>query len=217
MSKNNELALGIKYKWSPERPTDVYYYENNERKYQPIDSDETKIDIYKDKINGWFFNYGDNLLNDNNSGFILLQISIGQIEGWQQYKRGESSYGKSAKFFKEGLKEVFDMKNNDHDTELEKFYKEVRCGLFHDGFTKNRVFIDNDFKNPIEFYEDHILISPRKFYKRVKEKINEYINDLSNKNSSSYQININNFRKEWNRRSRTSQWIFYLIEERKLK
>ena len=75
------------------------------------DDINTKITVYEDRVKEWFLNIGDRLKQDNESGFVILQIAIAYIEGNQQLRRGSSSKRKSEKFFIEAMKRIFSLSN----------------------------------------------------------------------------------------------------------
>ena len=94
----------------------------------------------------------------HDAGFVVLQIATAQIEGIEQYRRGKSSRNRSQGFFCDGLKRIFSLTAKD-DTWLCEFYDLCRCGLLHDGMTRGRVIIENDFPLPLEYKDNCILVS----------------------------------------------------------
>ncbi len=162
------------------------------------DSLDTKILVYEDRVAGWFFRYGKHLQMHHDAGFIVLQVALAQIEGIEQYRRGQSSENKSGLFFRKGLKRIFGLDESSDDW-LKDFYTLVRCGLFHDGMTRRQVWIENRFDAPLAYDGAHIQISPNKFLDAVIEDFTHYIAELKN------PLNVDlreAFRRKWDLRCR---------------
>jgi len=146
---------------------------------RPIASLDTKILVFQDRVKGWFLDIARGLCEkDGNSGYIVLQIAASQIEGTQQYFEGTSSEGQSKKAFVRGMKRVFGPQAMGHDALLEDFYSRVRCGLFHDGFTKANVGISWGVGFPVSFGGGGIMVNPRMFLAAVDASVEEYVKQL---------------------------------------
>ena len=188
------------------------YDRRNNQKYD-IDDIDTKIMIYEDMVKTWFLDVAKYLtirnkvnhsynedFDTNEAGFVILQIAISYIEGNQQYRKGSSSEGRthrksnSSIFFIEGLRRIFSLKEKDEKT-LDTFYRQVRCGLFHDGMTRKLVMIDGRYNEPIELSAKSIKINPYKFLKCIEIDFEKYIRDL--KRDAKLQ---KKFLKFWNER-----------------
>ena len=160
------------------------YDEKSNRHLAPLNEDD-KILIYERQVKEWFLNRASRLLRGKRNNFIVFMIAISYIEGVEQYKRGESSepdrgnriQGRSKEFFRDSIKKIFNLSEDDNT--LDDFYSQVRCGLFHNGMTKDKVIINNGFQNPIDFSEqDKIKINPKLFLSKVKDDFKSYIRQL---------------------------------------
>lgn len=155
----------------------------------------TKIEVYEDRVKEWFLDIGKRLKQNNEAGFVILQIALSYIEGNQQYREGESSEGKSKKFFKEGLKRIFLHIQQAQNIEviLDDFYKQVRCGLFHTGITGQNVTISGNFPNDLEIIDHEIKINSHKFLDAIINDFERYINQLKDSNNISLRKNFEKF------------------------
>ena len=156
----------------------------------------TKISVYEDRVKEWFFNIAEKLKSDNETGFVILQIGLSYIEGNQQYRLGKPSHRDSRLFFKNAMKRIFPeiSQIKDIDVILDKFYDQVRCGLFHDGMTKSLVTISGEFNLPLEIANGDIKVNPHKFLDRIIEDLSNYISDLKDVNNTEL---IKNFALRW--------------------
>ena len=152
----------------------------------------TKILVYEDRVKEWFFEVGKRLKRDNEAGFVILQIALSYIEGNQQYRRGESSDRNSREFFKEGIKQIFPELNQitNVDSMLNSFYKQVRCGLFHDGITGRFVTISGNFPEALEISDTEIKINPHKFLDKIIEDFDNYVSLLKDGGNSTLRNNF---------------------------
>ena len=78
-----------------------------------------------------------------------------------------------------------------YNSPLKVFYKQVRCGLFHDGITGKNVLISGSYPEAVIVDNDKICINPHEFLDKVKEDFSNYIADLKNKRKPE----IDNFEK----------------------
>ena len=156
---------------------EVYDKRKKNNKKLDLNDVKTKIKIYSDRVGGWFLKIGENLKKNNEAGFVILSIAIAYIEGNQQFREGKLSENNSKKFFIKGLRRIFDKENVSEDI-LKDYYKQVRCGLFHDGITKSNVLISGDFQEPLRYINGIIKINPHKFLDKIKEDFQRYVNDL---------------------------------------
>ena len=141
---------------------------------------DDKITIYERQVKGWFLNHATLLKNEEFTGFIILMLGISYIEGVEQYREGQSSHNGSRRFFKNGIKRIFNL-NNVPEYKLNSFYDHARCGLFHTGMTGDKVIINSTFKEIIDFSNDDMIkINQKKFTNKIIKDFNDYIKDLKN-------------------------------------
>ncbi len=158
----------------------VYDERNPSKKLDPNDV-ETQIDIYENSTRYWFFNVAERLKQDNEAGFVVLQLAISYIESIEQYKTGKSSNNDSKSFFSNSLKKIFPEIKFTKEI-LDHIYDEVRSGLVHNAITKKDVVISTKFQDTIKIENKNILINPHKFLDRIIYDFEEYIKKLRNEN-----------------------------------
>jgi hypothetical protein len=159
----------------------------------PEDVDD-KIYIYERQVKKWFLERATRIKEGEHTGFVVLMIGVSYIEGVQQYIEGERSGTRknlSGACFVRCLRRIFKLRDVP-DSRLRSFCDQVRCGLFHDGMTREQVVIRSnrsrqiiDFSKPDEIWIDH-----KKFIARIKDDFNQYILDLKNKNKKRLRDNF---------------------------
>lgn len=144
--------------------------------YDPEDIN-VKIEIYEDRVKEWFLEIAERLKKDNEAGFVILQIGVSYIEGNQQLREGKTSKRQSEKFFIKGMRRIFDKEDVPEEV-ISHFYKQVRCGLFHNGMTGEKVFISGQLPKAISVQNNVIYINPHKFLDKIKEDLERYVREL---------------------------------------
>ena len=168
----------------------IVFDERTQRNLDPNDIDD-KITIYERQVKEWFLNRASRFLRGNKNGFIVLMLSISYIEGVEQYRQGTDSNRNSRNFFTRGLRRIFGLANVTN-TELDDFYIQVRCGLFHNGMTQSKVIINRNYNDPIDFSEaDTIKINQKEFLRIIRIDFKEYLRDLREPNNIQLRNNFN--------------------------
>jgi hypothetical protein len=92
--------------------------------------------------------------------------------------------------FAAGIKRIFALPNVT-DMKLFDLYKQLRCGLFHNGMIGDKIVLKYLINDAIVFsYNGTIDINPKKFLAAVIQDFNQYINDLKNVNNIELRNNF---------------------------
>lgn len=169
---------------------------------------EDRIDVYEDRIKGWFLNHARSLLAAPNSELAVLQLSLAYFEGYAIYRNGSDSKGRSKKFFRQAFMEVFPHSRrgtvqgiDPSPDAIEKLpsllYEEARCGLFHDGMIRHSIVLASS-SAPISVSAHKItgevgaiVIDPRKFLEAVEAHFTAYTAKLRDRNNAELRANFN--------------------------
>lgn len=186
--QKHEAYISKDYRWERKNDEIILINTRTNRECDPDDIN-VKISIYENRVIGWFLDQADLLKQYGHTGFVILQIGVSYIEGNQQFREGKTSKKQSKGFFIKGMRRIF---NKEHVSKqvLSDFYEQVRCGLFHDGMTKEKVLISCDFVEPISIHHDVIYIHPHWFLDKVKEDFHKYILDLKNSKNKAMRANF---------------------------
>ncbi len=171
---------------------------------------DDKIRVFEDQVRGWKLNIAEEAIARNgDAGFAVMDIVTsyfeligtcikgpGQKKTVPDKKKGgtkQVDFG-SGDYFRAGMMEVFDeLAKADPalvDRLLRAFYKDVRCGLYHQAMTRNGVLLSGNVTGPVVFQDDKaagtttaILINPKRFVARLQAHLKDYvalISDTSN-------------------------------------
>lgn len=154
----------------------------------PLDEIGTKIRIYEDRVNGWFFDHAH--AAGDGSGYVVLQIAVSQVEGLEQFRQGKSTpRGKAGEWFKRSLCRIPNLGTTNADA-ITTFYTAVRCGLFHTGFTNGPVFTSPEFDKAIDLVDGLVMVNPQMFLRCVEDAIKQYIRDLMDEENRDLRRNF---------------------------
>jgi len=168
--------------WLDIHNTPKVFDKRNNVELDPTNLDD-KIIIYERQVSDWFLKPASDLIRykNKNKGFIVLMICLSYIEGVEQYIQGvPSQRGGSRFFFVTSMERIYPNKFQPH--ELEDFYSEARCGLFHNGMVKERIIINNRFSESLEFVNTDIRVNPKKFLEDITNDFHNYLNNLQANN-----------------------------------
>jgi hypothetical protein len=154
----------------------------------------TKIEIYRARVLGWFLNIAKDLVANGVSAgdYIAVMVALSHIEGLEQFREGkETPRSSSGKWFKKGASRIFPEQTEDV---LERLWKETRCGLFHAGFPNGKIYLSHDRESAIEADGEKIFINPKGFVNKVTCNFICYIEELRDVKNTNLR---SNFEKLW--------------------
>ena len=96
----------------------------------------------------------------------------------------------SGKYFKEGVKDIFNFNTIDPketDMLLDLLWVGIRCGLYHTGQTKGRVFISGNPKETFQLATEDkvIIVNPHNLVDVLIEHVSSYRDRLLNEGENS--------------------------------
>ena len=191
-----ERALSLHYKTNDENEGYVWDSRDPAKELLPLSDIDTKILIYEDRVKHWFLDYAKKLLDFKHADFIVLAIIFSQIEGMAKLLKGTSTKKQQPRtLFMDGLKKIVGMHESGDNKLPKKFYDIVRCGLFHDGFTKKGVGITRDIQKSTDIdTKNNILINPQLLLESFEKYFSEYIKKLQDKRN---REDRSNFKDTW--------------------
>jgi len=168
---------------------------------------EDKIDVYEDRLKGWFLKPARSLLSEPNSELAVLQLALGYFEGYAIYRKGTDSRARSKEFFRQAFLEVFphskrakhlglDPTPIDLSKLVNVLYEDARCGLFHDGMIRHRIVLAPS-SAPISVASHKttrdisaIVIDPSKFLNAIEAHFKDYLSKLRDPNNKELRANF---------------------------
>jgi hypothetical protein len=181
---------------------------------------EDKIDVFEDQITGLLLQHAEALCAARYTerayaGYAVLAIVSSYFEAIESYHSGESSEGKSKRFFRRGFLRVFPdlpatLQSQGHSSPAQlaedvadEVYDQLRCGLFHEALVKHRLILRDDTA-PLGFMIGKakgdvcsIVADPPKFVSAIKEHFRVYMAALRNPAETTLRAN---FEREFDRR-----------------
>ena len=162
------------------------------------------VDVFEDKVNGWYLNWASEIGKDQHAGYAVLLIAFSYFEGITIFRNGKSNGSKND--FIEGVKRIFgeDFDNSgiSHDAAITFLYQEGRCGFYHSGFARKGIILEDG--EPILRIKAEdinggeliaVRIDRRKFLAKIIGDFRIYISTLRLKSD---MLLCENFKKSWN-------------------
>ncbi len=149
-----------------------YSIKHNSDDYPDPDSWDInlKIEIFEWRVKGWMLNVAKRLvLSDSAAGYAALSIVLSYFELVSLYYKGETKdlCGEETDLlpiedFKNGFKLVVEQLTwpKPSHTTLKRLYHYLRCGLYHDGMARWRVWVSRDLTEVYTVGEGIITINP---------------------------------------------------------
>ena len=145
-----------------------------------------KLEIFEAQMKGWLLDHADALASggyaaSQHAGISILALCLVYVESIVCFIEGKTSDKKSQAFFTDGLVAIFPESEAEIRTYSADFYREVRCGLLHQGMTRGKIGIRADEPVPIRFDHSGVgifqfaMINPLLFLKRVKQHFEGYL------------------------------------------
>jgi hypothetical protein len=181
---------------------------------------EDKIDVFEDQVAGLLLQHAEALCAERYAhrayaGAAVLSIVSSYFEAIESYYSGESSDGKSKRFFRSGFLRVFPdlpgtLQAQGHSSPAQlaehvadEVYDQLRCGLFHEGLVKHRLILRDDTA-PLGFMIGKakgdvggIVVDPPKFVSAIKNHFRVYMATIRNPAETTLRTN---FEREFDRR-----------------
>ena len=150
------------------------------------------IDVFEDSWRGYVFRPAETLLSHADGDVAAMTLVTSYFEAIAMYMTGESSEGKSKRFFVFGFSKCFKAKSDGVQVAAKEIYKHIRCGLAHTGMLTPRVHFSREGisaffvtypRNPdgslnLEAPAASIIVNPQRMYEGAIRHFEQYIMDL---------------------------------------
>ncbi len=155
------------------------------------------IDVLKDRVLNWLFEPAKKLIVEKDGSLGAFCLLLTYFEGIWTFFSGTDSKGKSKPYFRNAFLDVFS--SSDYPPELLRrvadiLYEDARCGFFHDGMLKDRIFLtelnqidilitlprNSDGNVDIDGQIKSILIDPKYFMAAIERYFIDYLLCLRN-------------------------------------
>jgi hypothetical protein len=146
------------------------------------------IDVFEDRIKKWLLEPAKYLVENETFQVAGFSILLTYFEGIWPYIQGQESKGQSKRFFIEAFADVFRPSCLPEEVikkTAKVLYDDARCGFFHDGMFRDRIFFKRLDKG--ELYVtvtkkkiDSILVDSRRFCNAIERHFCRFIATLRN-------------------------------------
>jgi hypothetical protein len=162
---------------------------------------ERKVDVFADQTQGWLLDQAKVLASSvlptgQHAGYAVLALCVVYVESIACFLKGASSDNKSREFFDFGLTHVFtDLNQTDLNAFSKEFYREVRCGLLHQGLPQGKISITRGAQSALAIVTDsttnalrHAVIDPWIFLMHVETHFSAYMQRMKDPNEAALRV-----------------------------
>ena len=111
------------------------------------------------------------------SAFAILSIVTNYFEMIEQFRIGQSSKGRSAEFFRNGVERVFPQ-SQVSAADADRLYSFMRCGMYHSAMPTDRCGLSRELSKPIVNDNGVILVNPALLVDALISHFKEYCEKL---------------------------------------
>ena len=145
--------------------------------FGPYPTLDQKILIFEDRELGWRFNIAEVVeKNSPAGGYAIISILFAYFEMVYQYSTGLSSKNGPGDAFRNGVRLVYPARTFT-DEQLKMVYDRVRCGMFHNGYTKFGTLISGGF-SALAIDNDTVLVNPHQLRADLLTHFRQYVATL---------------------------------------
>jgi hypothetical protein len=134
--------------------------------------------IVRDRLEGRFLRYADQILPDIHSGFVVLAIDCLVAETIQQFSEGIEYSKNPGGVFKRFLGRSQFRPYFTPETVREDFYSDIRCGLLHQAEAKNQWRVRRDQEKLLTRVGTGYVINVLLFHAAIKTTLDNYLSEL---------------------------------------
>ena len=174
---------------------------------------DDRIALFEDRVRGYFTTPARLLAKTYENSFFLILLVVSMcVELLEIFHQGQSSKGRSKRFFKDGFRRIFKPSRPDHmpkeqfeenmDKILDEVYYQIRSGLVHTGTTRSKVLVTSQIREPmnVDFNQstgkvERMQINPIMSLIAIEFYLSEYCTDLRNRDNAELR---EKFDQAWN-------------------
>jgi len=146
---------------------------------------EDVVEIFEDRMLGWLIEPANHLKSQQHAGFAILAIVLSYFEPIGQALEGTRKKGGPRKLFSRGLRAVFpDLAASESEALIGELYEQLRCGMFHDGLTREKVVISPASHYAFSIEKDEaeklkrVTVTPVNLMHHLEAHLREYTRQL---------------------------------------
>jgi hypothetical protein len=150
---------------------------------------DEKIRIFEDREYGWRLNVAESMDQIAHAGYGIISVLFPYFEMLEQFTTGQTSHNQSRAFFRRGVRRVYPQSQLT-DAQLDAIYDRVRCGMYHDGYTRFGTLISGNYPAAIAMEHDTVLINPGRLRYDLVTHFASYIEQLRDTANQAQRTNF---------------------------
>ena len=164
-------------------------------------SDDDIIVVFADRVDGWQLAIAEELLRQvedppaypamKHAGYALISVVFSYFEMIGQCVKATGSAPSPTADFVRGFRDVYPA-TAFTDPEIEVIYDRIRCGMFHNGYTKRGVYIDGDYTQTwdLDKANNVVKLNPHRLIRDLRAHFTSFVTRLENTANQRERANL---------------------------
>lgn len=152
-------------------------------------TDDEKVTIFADRVDGWQLKIAEEMLKQIETGkpgdvmqhaaYAMTSVVFSYFEmvGQIVKKQAGECFPLATGDFIRGFRSVFPMTRLTDD-QIKAIYDRIRCGMYHNGYTKRSVHIDGDYPDVVAFDNNVVKLNPHKLVPAIRVHFSSFVTML---------------------------------------
>jgi hypothetical protein len=157
------------------------------------------IEVFRDRIDGWQLSIAEEMLRQiedsplypamKHAAYALISVVFSYFEMVGQLVKMPGKKTGATDDFVAGFEDVYPAwKGRTRD--IETVYDRIRCGMFHNGYTKRGVYIDGDYTVTFELKSGIVQLNPHTLVRDLRKHFTALTTRLEIKTNSNLRSNL---------------------------
>ena len=165
-------------------------------KYRDWKFEDHKVKLFQEQTEGWVINVAREIKEKKigHADFAILSILLSYFENIAKYQVGylkTGNQGKSAYYFRRGLRMLFPKLKNSEKSRIQNLlYNQTRNGMYHVGLTGSSVGLDCTPTSALTFKDRGLIICPEKLINEIQKHFDAYLSDLRKPTNKTLRANF---------------------------
>lgn len=150
---------------------------------------DQKIEVFEDRELGWRFNVAEAMEAIYGAGYAIIAVVFSYFEMFEQYAAGQTSKAGSKVAFRDGYRRIYPSSTL-LDAQIDSVYDRVRCGMYHNGYTKFGTMISGDYPEAVTVDSGTVKINPHRLLDDLQTHFGGYIATLKEAANTAERANF---------------------------
>ena len=162
-------------------------------------SPDDLVEVFRDRVDGWQLAIAEEMLRQiedsptyprmRHAGYALISVVFSYFEMVGQCVKTPGTKTRPTADFVAGFEDVYPGWQG-RTADIETIYDRIRCGMFHNGYTKRGVYIDGEYTATFELRNGVVLLNPHLLVRDLRSHFTAFTARLESSASTDLRANL---------------------------